>query len=315
MGLKTWKINSKGGIGMLSAPAWLSDRFLWLGRPFFSSYLLLGDQYALIEAGISCSALEVIKQMQALQIDQRKLRYLILMHAHPDHTTGLLPLREQYPWLQIASSEKAAEMLKREKVLSAFWEEDQFLCSALAGQKISQQRWEQRKTDPLIVQRILRDGDHIDLGGGIQLTALLTPGHSPCSLSIWQEEMKALFISDAAGFEVSLQQDFPCYFYSYSDYIESLRRLLEKEAEVLAPAHRPPILGKEAVAKYLQRAIATAETLCHHIQQRINDGQPATDIEQHLVTHYYHDNLTLYSQRNIQGCVNALIKQSRIAPF
>jgi glyoxylase-like metal-dependent hydrolase (beta-lactamase superfamily II) len=96
---------------------------------------------------------------------------------------------------------------------------------------------------PYRVTRFLRDGEEIDLGGR-SVEVILTPGHAPDSLCLFDRANRALYTGDyfylgpiLAGFEDS----------SIFDYYASARRLaaLEPEIEWLLPAHSPPMAEPE----------------------------------------------------------------------
>ena len=65
---------------------------------------------------------------------------------------------------------------------------------------------------------------------------LETPGHSVCSLSFYEPNDQVLVISDATGYYLP-DQDYmwPGYFTSYSDYLDSIKRLADKGAEDAVP--------------------------------------------------------------------------------
>ena len=78
----------------------------------------------------------------------------------------------------------------------------------------------------------LADGDTIDLGGGVRLQVLATPGHSVDSLCFYLEEEGVLFTGD------TLLGSSTTTVWSLGDYRRSLERLLElPKLEVICPGH------------------------------------------------------------------------------
>jgi ribonuclease/clavin/mitogillin len=85
---------------------------------------------------------------------------------------------------------------------------------------------------------------------GATLRAVHTPGHAPDHLCYYLEEERALFTGDVvlgAGTTV-----IPDDTGDLSDYMDSLRRLLELELETIYPAHGPVIRNpKEKIGEYI----------------------------------------------------------------
>lgn len=92
------------------------------------------------------------------------------------------------------------------------------------------------------------DGDVVEAEGAT-LRALWTPGHARDHLCYYLEEERALFTGDVvlgAGTTVIPDDG------DLSDYLASLRRLLELEVDVIYPAHGPAVREpRRKIAEYL----------------------------------------------------------------
>ena len=86
----------------------------------------------------------------------------------------------------------------------------------------------------IAVDRVITEGDKLDLGRGCVLQFSLLPGHSPCSMAAYLPSERVLFASDCGGYPISEDTIFPMYFAGYQDYVNSLQRLSDIEASVLA---------------------------------------------------------------------------------
>ena len=82
-------------------------------------------------------------------------------------------------------------------------------------------------TDSTIaVDRVLRDGDKIEVDNDVAFEVLETPGHSDCSLSFWEPKEKVLIVSDATGYYMPQHAAWwPNYFTDYGQYVASMQRL------------------------------------------------------------------------------------------
>ena len=90
----------------------------------------------------------------------------------------------------------------------------------------------------------LSEGDKIDLGG-ISLSIFDTPGHSNCSITAYEPDMKILFASDAVG--VPYKNDcFPSMNTNIVQYLESLEKLKPLPVSCLCADHYGYITGDEA---------------------------------------------------------------------
>lgn len=184
----------------------------------------------LIDAHIGTAAEKVLEAIQEI-IGLDKLGTVLLTHGHMDHT-GACPLIEertnaeiavhiadaQYvedPWIQFLT-------LYQNLNISANAYED-FL--KLAGGR------------GVTVTRPLHDGDTLKVGT-VKLHIIHTPGHSPGSVCIYEQDTKTLFSGD-----VLIPSDwFPRRLGVIQDahtHLRSLERLSNMDIKVLCPGHEP----------------------------------------------------------------------------
>jgi glyoxylase-like metal-dependent hydrolase (beta-lactamase superfamily II) len=100
---------------------------------------------------------------------------------------------------------------------------------------------------PFKISKFVKDGDVIDLGGR-QLEVLLTPGHTPDALCLWDRQNRLLFTGDTfyAG---------PIFLYvpetNGADYRRSVQKLvqIEPQLDLLLPSHNFPAEKPEMLLK------------------------------------------------------------------
>jgi glyoxylase-like metal-dependent hydrolase (beta-lactamase superfamily II) len=292
-------------------PAQIEEKIFLLGTHHFNSYLILGERYALIEAGVSCSAPYIIKQFEELGLDPQRLAYIMVMHAHPDHVTGVPSLLEAFPRARVVGSALAKKILSKEKAVRSFYDEDFALTAALVARGEVTRPPARPAGNTIPIHLTVKEGDELELGNGVCLKVLETPGHSLCSISVFCQPASALFISDAGGFQSSPDCIFPCFFSGYQLYLESLQRLEQLKARILAPAHDAILTEEGQIHKFFQSTTKVTKELKQYINDQLMFGQDTSEIIDRLVQHYYRDNLSIYSRQNIQGCVAALVKMAR----
>ena len=92
---------------------------------------------------------------------------------------------------------------------------------------------------PAPATQLVEEGDVIDLGDR-HFAVLHTPGHSPGSISLWEEARGILFSGDLI-YDGPLIDD--CYHSDMDDYLASMERMLEIPARVVHGGHFPSFGG------------------------------------------------------------------------
>jgi len=93
------------------------------------------------------------------------------------------------------------------------------------------------KTD-IPVDQVVENGDIISLGG-IELEVVHTPGHNPGHICLYIRREKIMFTGDhvLSSSTTALQPPWG----DMSQYIASLRKLLDYDIELMLPSHGPPV--------------------------------------------------------------------------
>ena len=108
---------------------------------------------------------------------------------------------------------------------------------------------------PCPIDRRLSGTRQILALGERSITALHIPGHSPGSLAFWVESdgQTVLFAQDVHG-------PLDARLLSYrADYLDSLRRMLELEPDILCEGHYGVFRGRANVADFQRSFLETAE--------------------------------------------------------
>lgn len=148
---------------------------------FVHAYLVLGEEVALVDTGAAGGERHILEAIRRLGRAPEDLRMVISSHEHADHIGGNVFLeRELAP--RFLCHERATRWIEdldlqaRERPVLGFHE--------LAGR-------------PVRIHRRLRDGERVELGGGVSLQVVFTPGHSPGHMALLCRPEGILLTADA----------------------------------------------------------------------------------------------------------------------
>ncbi len=139
----------------------------------------------MIDAG-PASAVEWV----SAAIARSPIEILLLTHVHPDHAGAAGGLARRFPTLKVAVHEKGRQHLVEPSALNASIRRWTGALAPCYGDVL-----------PVPVGQItpLVHGDRIDLGKGVTLEAIDSPGHAPHHLCFLERSEGVLFCGDAMG--------------------------------------------------------------------------------------------------------------------
>jgi len=149
-------------------------------------YLLVsGAELTLVDTGLAGDVNRIIAQLEKKGYSLKELHSIILTHAHSDHVGGAFRLlsrcnaevvahRAEVPYIEGRDSLPAGSMLQK----MMLWLDEKMA----------------RRGRGIRVARGLENGDVLDILGGLKV--LHTPGHTPGSMCLYQEERGILFCGD-----------------------------------------------------------------------------------------------------------------------
>ncbi len=185
---------------------------------------------------------------------------LFLTHAHWDHTGSAAYLKQRFPSLKIAASARAAEIVKRPNALAlmaSLSEEVEPLVATVPG--IASDQLLHRAFRPFEVDIVLRDKQVVELGSGLSVEVLATPGHTRDHLSYYVPERRILVATEASGGLDRAGNIITEFLVDFDLYVDSLRHLADLDAEVLCQGHHYVFIGKDEVKRFFARSIEEAE--------------------------------------------------------
>ncbi len=261
------------------APVEVTPSFYQLGTPFFPVYLSLGEDAMIIEGGTGATFNIIVDQIKAMGINPERIKYIALTHTHADHVGAIPRLKAIWPHLQVVAGERAPKFLGNEKIIKQFVSVDNAISEIMAKKGEIPGVPEPLERYEFPVDKIVKEGDWIDLGNGIRWTAYNVPGHSPCHIAWREEKEEILSIGDTLGFYSPEEDTFwPNYFVSLVEYCRSIRKLGNIPAKLIALSHNGVKRGD--VRAFFQRALEVTEAYHLEMIVRMSNGDVPQEIAQ-----------------------------------
>ena len=207
-----------------------------LTDPFDCNVYLIdgGDEVALVDAGIGRATDELCRNIEASGVGLDRVRYVLLTHAHPDHSGGAAALSEVLPRADIAASAAVADWVGGG---------DERAMSVANGKRAGFYPRDFRFT-PCRVGRVLEAAELFTVGD-VSIQAIDTPGHAAGHLSFHAaiRGRKALFCGDLLfyGGRISLVGNDDC---DLAAYAASIGRVNQLEVDALFPGHHEVTLAR-----------------------------------------------------------------------
>jgi len=221
----------------------VTEHLWYLGREESGVYWLQGREGAvLINGGMTTILPDVLAQMRAFDLDPGAISHILVLHSHFDHV-GIVPyFKRTFPSIELLASATAWEILAKPKAIDVINRFNQLSAAQAGAAEVLASYAVHWGAD--ITGTAVGDRDTIDLGG-VALQVMGTPGHSHCSVSVYEPNLEALFASDAVGipFRDAL---FPSMNTNVDQYLESLERLKPLPVSTVCCDHCGYVTGDEA---------------------------------------------------------------------
>ncbi len=238
-------------------------------------YLIDAPTRTVIDTGVASSPHDsVFPALRALGLAEGDVQLVINTHVHADHAGGNGAMKRAGSRLEMHAID-AAYARDHEKYLDFFTRRPLRLCEAEAVLEEREAMTRQNLGELYGIDAELQDGDKINLGDGIALEVIHTPGHTPGSICLYWEGEGLLFTGDAGNGRSAVAGGFPLYC-DAEGYIHSLDRLIEREPGTLLQAHNfqwsrintPLRHGAEARAT-LRESRAVAEAIGEAVRAEV----------------------------------------------
>jgi len=193
-------------------------------------YLLVDEEgLALVDAALPFNAGKILRYIERLGRAPSELRYVVLTHAHPDHTGTISTLLKRVSLSVVVHPEDARR--ERDGRTRLFYH----------GQLVTLP-WNVPFLGKIFAHELVEEGHSLPIMGGLRV--LHTPGHTPGSIALYLEERGVLFTGDmliSDGKRFTRPIPFPGT--DLKLYRHSIERLAQLQFDVACVGHGRPLVG------------------------------------------------------------------------
>ncbi|MHA1143280.1 MAG: MBL fold metallo-hydrolase [Candidatus Helarchaeota archaeon] len=203
-----------------------------------SNVYLIGQQgnLLMIDSGNGLSYKNIVKALDNAGYPVKdNLKAICQTHQHVDHILGLYKFKKDFPEIQVFASETEAMVIesgKRDLIVPD-------MGFGMSSMIFNMMKSIGLEIFPIKVDQKFKDGD-IFTWEPFKFEVLITPGHTPGGLCLYDKEHKVLFSGDTVFPGGSMGRvDFPGG--SSRLMRDSLNRLANLDVEILCAGHMPPV--------------------------------------------------------------------------
>jgi glyoxylase-like metal-dependent hydrolase (beta-lactamase superfamily II) len=219
-----------------------------------------GAALAMLDAGVKRGrAFRSLRaRMSACKLDPGEIAWLAPTHSHWDHINASDAVqragraRLAAPRAEVPFIENPDENFRGFLTDFGLLAREVFPYPAVLARLAIRYAWGRQPR--LHVDRALDDGDVLEVGREVRAVAL--PGHTTGHAGYWIPDAGVLVAGDLIDFENSQGMDLNNPRSDFGMALQSLRRALELEPEILIPAHGEPTVGQRRVGQVLNAALA-----------------------------------------------------------
>jgi glyoxylase-like metal-dependent hydrolase (beta-lactamase superfamily II) len=235
-------------------------------------YLLQGDTLAIVDTGVYDTPTEYIAPaLETYGLTLGDVDLILNTHGHHDHTGGngeLVTMSRAKVWIHEADAQVAEDP---DAQFDTFFVNRHILVGRADRLDAARAVFKVSAGKPTKVDRNLVDGEVVDLGKGIRLRVVHTPGHTQGSVCYyWEAERLALCGDSALGLS-SRPGGLPLIYYP-TDFERSINRLLGMDIATLALGHHYRTLTVPRDSVHFGPNVRTYLRACREIADVISES-------------------------------------------
>jgi glyoxylase-like metal-dependent hydrolase (beta-lactamase superfamily II) len=228
----------------------------------------------LIDVGVAATADRLLEEAGRYLGEGQGPDIVFLTHAHFDHVGGLPFIRERFPEIEVLGAPATADLLSDEAYVKEVYRKNKECAEAMkAAFDFDEASW----CAACRVDRVMGDGDAVELGDDVDIKLISSPGHTADSVSYLVSPDAALAGGEAIGWYGGRDTIANCFADNFSQYLDSLQRLSGLDLKILSFPHSGSVTG-ELVPKYFMNAQEAALTFRDQVKLRIEQGEMVDEV-------------------------------------
>ncbi len=238
-----------------------------------ASYVLKGEETLIVETGPTSSIPNLLAGLKELDVKLENVAYVAVTHIHIDHAGGAGTLIKKLPKAKLVAHAKGVPHLSNPTKLWAASKATLGEVAEMLGKPL-----------PIPKNRIIiaSDGLAFDLGGGLKLRAVESPGHASHNVAYYEQLNEGIFPGDSAGaYLTEFNLVFPTTPPPFRPDIAliSLDKLLSLNPKLLFYSH----FGKAPdAARRLRDYQAQIKMWLGIVQDGLKHGETPEEIREHI---------------------------------
>jgi glyoxylase-like metal-dependent hydrolase (beta-lactamase superfamily II) len=223
-----------------------------LGERYVACYLVVGDESALlVDTGTDAApGGSILPHAATLGIPPERLRYAVVSHCDVDHMGGDAALKAAVPGASLVAHTADRALIEDvERIIEERYRE--FVPAHGIDIDAATIAWCRSVARAAPVEVVLDGQRTFDLGGR-SVEVVPTPGHSPGSITVWDERTRSAMTADAVlGSSIHTADGRPAFAPTYrhvAAYRGTIAALEARRPALLLTAHEPVLEGDAARA-------------------------------------------------------------------
>jgi glyoxylase-like metal-dependent hydrolase (beta-lactamase superfamily II) len=298
---------------IISKAGLVKDRFYVSGLSVYPIELLDGMTPVLFDGGVTCAGRLYTDAIRTV-LGEREPEIVFISHVHWDHCGAVASLKDAFPSMKVAMSPRAGEILKRRNAVLQMESLNAGVRSIVAAlPEVDPVRLIDGPFQPFEADMELKDGQIIELGQGLTVEVLSTPGHTRDHMSYYVPEKKILIASEACGCLDSADAVMVEFIADYDLYLSSLKRLAELPVEMLCQGHRLVFLGRNEVRAFFDRSIKATTHFKNRVYKLLEaEGSSLENVVMQIKAEQYDTN-TEIKQPEVPYLINLRAQVAHLA--
>ena len=267
-------------------PGKVRDGIWFLGCEESGVYLLEGKNDSMIvSGGMSYIVSDLLQQFKQFNIDEKRIKKILILHAHFDHV-GIVPFfKRRHPETEVYASERGWEILQMDKATLTINEFSRNVARRMKKEDIYMTYDLDWRND--VSGKTVHEGDRIGLGD-LEVSIFEIPGHSSCCIAAYVPALKALFPTDGGGIPFN-ETIITSGNSNYTKYQQGLEKLKDLEVDYYCADHYGYVVGEEA-REFIPRSIEMAKRDRAQMERAYRSTGDIDLAAKQLISSFYEEN-------------------------